>query len=89
MQGKHLQQVNEIVAVAAELERLARRETDALEELSRLGFRVSAENIRYPQGQFKLARRIRSALEAMHGSPCVVCGRFAPLVDRECPDCRH
>ena len=20
---------------------------------------------------------------------CVVCGRMAPLVDRECPECRH
>jgi hypothetical protein len=29
------------------------------------------------------------AIKATDPAPCSVCGKVAPLVDHECPDCRH
>jgi len=40
----------------------------------------------HPPHNFKVSL-IRKALK--DEGPCAVCGRLAPLVDTECPNCRH
>ena len=50
---------------------------------------VDAHAEAWSDGDIRYATFCLELLKVYYGAPCAVCGRTGPLIDSECPDCRH